>query len=287
MTDFPAHSERLNDLLSDRALAGLSAAESAELDRLLWACKAGESFERAAAAAAVAMIGPGTEKMPEHLLRAIESQAMKTIGGAGSGAGEAAGAATASEGRDPGAPIPFPAPARAGAGRAGLAWLAAAAALMLGAIGWWPRIIQMTRPPAREPTLAELREQLIAADPKVVQAAWVMPAPQTPDPACTGGCAGDVVWSNELQQGYIRFTGLAVNDPSVNQYQLWIFDKNQSDAAPIDGGVFDITSAGEVIIPIDAKLKVVEPFMFAVTVEKPGGVVVTDRKRLPVLAKVG
>jgi hypothetical protein len=43
---------------------------------------------------------------------------------------------------------------------------------------------------------------------------------------------------------------------------------------------------GEVIIPINAKLKARKPAMFAVTVEKPGGVVVSDRKNIVALAKV-
>ncbi|MBK6751223.1 MAG: hypothetical protein IPG67_14780 [Acidobacteria bacterium] len=37
---------------------------------------------------------------------------------------------------------------------------------------------------------------------------------------------------------------------------------------------------GDVIIPIDAKLKAKNPAMFAITVEKPGGVVVSDRKKI-------
>jgi hypothetical protein len=51
--------------------------------------------------------------------------------------------------------------------------------------------------------------------------------------------------------------------------------------------VFDVTSGGEVIVPIHAKLKVTKPTLFAVTVEKPGGVVVSKRERIVVLAKVG
>jgi anti-sigma-K factor RskA len=84
----------------------------------------------------------------------------------------------------------------------------------------------------------------------------------------------------------MRFRGLPVNTPSEEQYQLWIFARNQSDRTPIDGGVFDITSTEEVIIPIDPKLPVQDAYMFAVTIEKPGGVVVSSRERLPLLAKL-
>ena len=40
--------------------------------------------------------------------------------------------------------------------------------------------------------------------------------------------------------------------------------------------MFDVTKDGEVIIPIDAKLAVASPAAFAITVERPGGVVVSD-----------
>ena len=55
----------------------------------------------------------------------------------------------------------------------------------------------------------------------------------------------------------------------------------------MDGGVFDVSADGEVIVPIDPKLGVVDPTLFAVTIEKPGGVVVSSRERLPLLASVG
>lgn len=82
------------------------------------------------------------------------------------------------------------------------------------------------------------------------------------------------------------FEGCRSIRPPKSSIQLWIFDRNQSEETPIDGGVFDITSTEEVIIPINAKLLVQEAYMFAVTIEKPGGVVVSSRERLPLLAKV-
>ena len=84
----------------------------------------------------------------------------------------------------------------------------------------------------------------------------------------------------------MRFRGLPANDPTNQQYQLWIFDENQDEKYPIDGGVFDVNKDGEVIIPIDAKINVKNPKMFAVTKEKPGGVVVSDRTGIVAIAKV-
>ena len=82
----------------------------------------------------------------------------------------------------------------------------------------------------------------------------------------------------------MRFRGLAPNDSSESQYQLWIFDPTRADweAKPVDGGVFDVPDTGEVVVPIDAKLAVAETALFAITIEVPGGVVVSERE-CPVL----
>ena len=61
----------------------------------------------------------------------------------------------------------------------------------------------------------------------------------------------------------------------TQQYQLWIVDPERA-AQPVDGGVFDVQAGTrEVIIPINAKLAVNNPAAFAITLEKPGGVVVS------------
>lgn len=84
----------------------------------------------------------------------------------------------------------------------------------------------------------------------------------------------------------MRFKGLVANDPQVFQYQLWIFDAQRDERHPVDGGVFDVPpGADEVIVPIHAKLPVGQPVLFAITVEKPGGVVVSDRERIALVAK--
>ena len=48
------------------------------------------------------------------------------------------------------------------------------------------------------------------------------------------------------------------------------------DRHPVDGGVFDVSGKGEVVIPIRAVLPVHGPSAFAITLEQPGGVVVSD-----------
>ncbi|KAA1261806.1 Anti-sigma-K factor rskA [Rubripirellula obstinata] len=155
------------------------------------------------------------------------------------------------------------------------AWLAFAAAALL-AFGFWS---VNTDPPAVM-SVAQLRSNLISQADDVIKVDWTAgkhPFPQE--------VQGDVVWSNDRQAGYMRFKQMPVNDPTLQQYQLWIIDPLRDDE-PIDGGVFNVSADGEVIVPIDAKLQVLKPAAFAITIEKPGGVVVSTQERLPLLASV-
>ena len=84
----------------------------------------------------------------------------------------------------------------------------------------------------------------------------------------------------------MRLSGLPVRAAPDFCYQLWIFDKVQDKATPIDGGTFDVTQEGEIIIPINAKIRASGPLMFAITIERHGGVVVSKREKIAALAKV-
>ena len=153
------------------------------------------------------------------------------------------------------------------------AWLCMAASIAAALCIWLPG--------KRELTVQQQRDVLLASAADVVRSKW-----ETPTPDSTQGTErGEVVWSTVAQQGYMTIRGLAVNDATQEQYQLWIIDPSR-DEKPIDGGVFNIVDATESIVPIRAKLQVNKPTVFAITVEKPGGVVVSDQKRLPLLAKV-
>jgi len=178
-------------------------------------------------------------------------------------------------------------------------WLAAAgwwtAACLAGLLVWqWfgpPRLGPPAGDSTAPPSLAELRAQLLAADPEAVTVAWKQ---ASDDPSVVAGPAeleaagglGDVVWSPARQQGFMRFRGLAANDPARAQYQLWIFDAERNEAHPVDGGVFDVPAQadGDVVVRIDPRLPVGQATAFAITVERPGGVVVSSRERLPLLA---
>lgn len=132
----------------------------------------------------------------------------------------------------------------------------------------------------------EARARLIDSAPDMVRVSWSDPADPQAKPDQPAKDLGDVVWSDSLQRGFMRFRGLAANNPEVEQYQLWVFDSARDERYPVDGGVFDLPQGTEeTLVPIRVKLPVSRATLFAVTIERPGGVVVSDRSRLPVLAK--
>jgi len=259
----PSDQQRLHELLADRAVQGLEPEEQAELNALLAQAPEldDDSFERTAAAIDLSLSGSEFEPLPVHLSDRIAADAVGHLPSARKSADRPTRVARSAEQLSPIRRY-----------REVVAWLVAAACLLVAVFAW-------RGGGERAVPLAEQREQLLdEAD--VIQVDWTA----TEDPAAREA-SGDVVWSNARQEGFLRLKGLAANDPQQNQYQLWIFDAQRDERHPVDGGVFDM-AAGEVIIPIRARLQVHEPTLFAVTLEKPGGVVVSERGRLPLLAKV-
>ncbi len=146
-----------------------------------------------------------------------------------------------------------------------LGWVAAASLLLFAQL--------QTR--GESPSYQTIRD---SKDTTVV--AWA----ETGDPG-GAGVTGEVFWSDELGTGFMTFHALPKNDPFTDQYQLWIFDPGHPAAYPVDGGVFD-SSGTDLTVRIDAKLRVLEPSLFAVTLEHSGGVVVSSRERLLLAATV-
>jgi hypothetical protein len=164
-------------------------------------------------------------------------------------------------------------------------WLAAAACLTLAVIAW----VGTPAAPADD-SLAQARQQLIDSAGDAVTLSWGDWALNGEAPEIAG-VTGDVVWSESLQKGYLRFVGLPQNDPTREQYQLWIVDgRGLADAtgqsARISGAIFDAAS-GETIIPIDPAIPVDGAALFAVTIEAPGGVWVSDMTRRVTVAARG
>ena len=227
-----------------------------------------DPWERVAAEVALAAAVEGYQPLPESLRTKLAVEAAATVGATLPSSGGA--------GSSPGFDLPDRGPGRASP--IGLPWILAAASLLVAVLGW----MQAWSLPF-EPSPAAARARLVAGEgDEVLRLPWTA----TDDPAAAAA-SGDVVWSTKGQQGYLRFRGLPANDSRVEQYQLWIFDGQQDERYPIDGGVFDIPpEGGDVVVPIRPAIRVAQPTMFAVTIEKPGGVVVSSRERLPLLAKV-
>lgn len=166
-----------------------------------------------------------------------------------------------------------------------LGWTVAAVAVAILAINLYLTRIDTERAGTSSPTVTtqlspeQMRQQLIETAPDLERAGVAAGNVRDLNPS------GDVVWSDARQSGYVRLTGLPVNDASRETYQLWIFAENQDPKTPVDGGTFNVSSNGEVIIPIDPRVRVRSPKAFAVTIEKPGGVVVSKQERVAALAK--
>jgi hypothetical protein len=132
------------------------------------------------------------------------------------------------------------------------------------------------------PPLDQQLQALLRDDPDLMRLDWEV------------GPQGEIVWSPKAQRGFLRLRGLAANAERDFQYQLWIFDRKRSAETPVDGGVFDIDTAGadatpegDLLVPIDAKILVHEAFAFAITKEEPGGVVVSAKRPEQIVAAAG
>jgi hypothetical protein len=267
--------ERLLELACDRALVGLRPAEQLELERLLE--QGGElealELELAAAELDLALAPAPAEPLPSAL-RAQLLDAGKALIGSQLPHVQAATRELPARTTPTGPAVPQvvvpEAPRATVLPLAG--WVLAAAALVLAVLGWLPRRpLETAQPTDHVVAYAELRE-----------------APGTSNPTweateLAAGAGGDVAWSQAEQKGFLHIVGLAPNDPRIEQYQLWILDADQ--AHPIDGGVFDVRGEEE-WVPIDPKLDVGHPTAFAVTIERPGGVVVSDQERIVLLANL-
>jgi anti-sigma-K factor RskA len=302
MSNSVMQNPRLVELLVQRAVDGLNSSERAELKQLLSEERYVDAgrFEYTAASLLLAgdMENNAPEEMPYSLRERLMAQAdtvassmepaprqtssqPRVISIAGrSRSTTAAPAASA----PPVSKAPSPASRKPASWGSKVGWFAAAASVLIALAGWWPRLQTGGDPTMEIPvanTLEQERQQLLAQQ-GVVTRTWQT----TQDPAASG-VTGDVVWDQRTQNGYLRFRGLQANNTDELQYQLWIFDGERDERYPIDGGVFDIPPGqGEVIIPITAKLQVLKPAMFAVTIEKSGGSVVSSRDRIVVLAPV-
>jgi anti-sigma-K factor RskA len=295
-TEMAGDDDRLQDLLADLALGDLADDDRAELERRL-AQHGGRvpDYDAVVAATQLAMLSEPLQAIPSELAERVRRDSKLFFKSESDARVLTVSASRSSARAADDAPNVL---ARIGpSDRDGKSWPRAwmlAAAACVGALlmlvglgsanGWpWASDELADRPEQASASAEDLaaRRAALVDDPTARLVAWT----STDDPAGRG-VSGDVVWSDARQAGYMRFTGLAINAPELSQYQLWIFDATRDERYPVDGGVFNIDCTGEAIVRIAPRVPVHQAVMFAVTIEQPGGVVVSDRKRLPVLARV-
>ena len=274
--------ERKFDLLIQRATTGLSDAEQHELDQLagssdIW--KEIDRFEITAAAFDLALVPSEQEIIPSDVHDRLLISAGKFLGDRTSPppAADLSGSAPDSK---------FELSNRRSTA-ASFRWreiasiAVTAACLLLMLSGFNPFAKTSNAPVAN---VMERMDEFISSRPTdLLELQW--------EPMSDSNAGGKVLWSDARQEGYMVFSDLDPNDPSLEQYQLWIFDNDANQKTPTDGGVFDISKSelgpdGTVVIPIKATVPVNRAVQFAVTVETPGGVYVSERKNIPVLAKI-
>jgi hypothetical protein len=288
--------ERMLELLADRALFGLNEREEQELKNLQAEFPAfGEDASFEHAAAAIGLVNLKTdEEMPPTLQTKILADADKFFAAQKERTGNnpqtepvADRTRRTEEIKADIRAVSYDSPKPSflqwlGWGIAAFACIALVANIWLTRFAPGDDVVVNPTPtvtPQKEPTLAEQKQNLLASAGDIVRTDW-----SSPDES--GELSGEIVWSDSQQRGYMTFRNLPVNDKSKETYQLWIFDETQSEKTPISGGIFDVEKTGEVIVPVDPNLKVRNPKMFAVTIEKPGGVMVSDRGKIAALAKV-
>lgn len=290
MTDLQR--DRLLELLADQTIFGLDAEEKMELEDLKKKFPAWEkdlSLELTAAAIGLSDLDASGE-LPANLRTKIFSDADDFFTDSKESQksfsfvppATAASSSTTTERFDN---VVEPEPARPF--WQWLGWAVAGAACVALAINLWltrpKNEVVQNLPAVQTPTPrlspAQERIQLLTVASDTVKI-------PLPDAKNAKEILGEMVWSNNLQKGYARFTNLPANDIAKETYQLWIVDEAQNPKTPINAGVFDISAKGEVIIPVDPQIVVKKPAAIAVTKEKPGGVVVSTQERVVALAKI-
>ncbi len=273
--------EKLYDLLCTQAVYGLNESETKEIAQIASTADGNidvQSLELTVAMLSLADLN-ADEPMPEHL----ESRILADFNqqNAGDQIHESIHDMQTRE-------IKWIEPASRPSFLSWFGWAVAAAACVALAANVYltriptPTIAEGPKPPVKiKLTPLQERDRLIASATDIARADWVNPDKNSPNKL-----SGDVVWSDSKQAGYARVSGLPANDPNKETYQLWIFDETQDEKTPIDGGTFNVNAAGEIVIPINAHLKTRNPKAFAITVEKPGGVVVSERDKIAALAPV-
>ena len=271
--------EELFDLLADRATFGLDEAETRRLDTLLrefpWVRE--DCIDEAAAAVAIgfAEAEADLEEVPDDVMSRISRGVHAEIDADASPAEESPAIAGRIE------------PPASGGSLGWMGWVVAAAAVALAVMVYRPVETIIPTAPSSEAELVGW----IDDHPEAIKWDW---SPGLGD-GKVEDATGLVTFDPASQEGFMLIKGLEPNDPRFQQYQLWIWDQDREpdpdnptpladNVHPVDGGVFDVNDEGEAVIPIKASLVIDRPYLFAVTVERPGGVAKSDKSQVPIIA---
>lgn len=286
---------RLLELLSDRTVQGLSAEQAQELQALLkkFPDLDEDALDLTAAAIELAFAMP-QESLPRHVRDTIAQQTLThfTSRPATHNVEPAAPAAntltspspnsttTANPNPDDAAladndsivaiPSKYRARLRKTDETTRLSWIIAGICLLLALSGWWPRLFSESVTEDKSPV--QLREEFLNSAKDIIVMQW-----KVDGQADNQNISGDVVWSNDNQRGYLLLRNLIVNNPTEQQYQLWITDSTRDEKYPVNAGVFDVLAANsETVISFAPLLTVNQVEQFTITLEKAGGVVLSD-----------
>ena len=161
-----------------------------------------------------------------------------------------------------------------------IAWVAAAASLMIAAAGWWVAIGRGTQGSPLSALAPGVVMQRIAQQPDAVTIPWGEWSDESVT-AEVSGITGEVVWSDSAQSGAMRLAGLPFISGSV--YQLWIIDAERGMSQRVSGAIF-AADGGETWVTIEPEIRIGRAAAFAVTIEEPGGTWVSDMSRRVVIA---
>ena len=255
---------RFEELEAGRILGDLDVEESKELQELSEKLikKPDFSMELAAAAIEAEFLKDADEELPDHVLQGLHRDMAKFV-------------TSSLEDK-----VIRPSSWKGFVSSDWLAWAAAAvfAALFVASPILWNEDSESGPSVDRKPAPEEARDNLLKEAGDLVRSEF-SGTETYPE------MSGRVVWSDSLQEGYMTLTDLPANDPTSKQYQLWIVDPSR-DEKPVDGGVFDIPAGKKTaVIPIRNPLVVKNPQAFVITLEQPGGVVVSKQEVVVALAK--
>lgn len=289
--------ERAQELQLDRALFGLSASEEAELQLLLadLGRPMDESYEVTAAAFDVAVAPAIREPLPVTLRNRILAAGEAWASARRDGVDEAHDRQELTlAGLDDGESDERSSQRSSVIGRIGQTahiwggWAAAAACLAMAVMAWnreatRPTVIADSGSRSADNTASVMPDPVtlftrLTSDPnaKIVSMANLdaKAGPPNPKPAA------QIAWSNELQQGVLVVTNLPPIDRPGDQYQLWIHDALRDERFPVAGGVFDVPADRQgqpIMLAIAPPLRVGYAAQFSITVERHGGVVVSEQ----------